>query len=105
MLARIIFLCYHKSTHSNQQIQESGERKMFIERTWEDGKVELFSMDAGTVLRMHEGYASCWHLEVDAGGKTYVLLKNTSITIIQQKYAAVKEQWVGNKTVVAVTEE
>lgn len=54
---------------------------------------------------MNEGYASCWHLEVDAGGKTYVLLKNTSITIIQQKYAAVKEQWIGNKAIVAVIEE
>lgn len=78
---------------------------MFIERIWPDGKVELFNMEAGTVLRMHEGYASCWHLEVDAGGKTYVLLRNTSITIIQRQYGSVKEQWVGDKTVITIAEE
>lgn len=78
---------------------------MYIERTWENGKAELFNMDAGTVLRMHEGYPSCWFLEVDMGGKVYVLLKNTSITIIQKKYHDIKAQWVGDKTVFTVTEE
>lgn len=78
---------------------------MFIERTWKDGKVELFNMDAGTVLRIHEGYASCWYLEVDMGGKVYILLQNTSITIIQQQYRALKQQWVGDKTVSVVTDK
>ena len=77
---------------------------MFIERTWENGRAELFNMDGGAVLRMHEGYPSCWFLEVDMGGKVYVLLKNTSITIIQQKYAAVKAQWVGGNTVTVITD-
>lgn len=77
---------------------------MFIERIWEDGKVELFNMDAGTVLRMHEGYASCWFLEVEVGGKDHTLLKNSSITIIHQQYEAVKAQWVGGKTVVTIAE-
>lgn len=58
---------------------------MSIERTWENGKSELLNMDRGTILRMHEGYLSCWFLEADLGGKVYVLLKNTSITIIQKK--------------------
>ena len=77
---------------------------MFIERIWQDGKMELFNMDAGTVLRMHEGYAACWFLEVDAGGKVYTLLQNTSITIIQRQYKAIREQWVGGKNVHTVTE-
>ena len=78
---------------------------MFIERIWQDGKKELFSMDAGTVLRMHEGYASCWYLEVDTNGKVYTLLQNTSITIIQQQYNTIKAQWVGDKAVFAVTDK
>lgn len=78
--------------------------KMFIERTWENGKAELLNMEAGTALRMHEGYPSCWFLEVDMGGKVYVLLKNTSITIIQQKYQAAKAQWVGGKDVFAISD-
>ena len=78
--------------------------KMFIERTWENGKAELLNMEAGTVLRMHEGYPSCWFLEVDMGGKVYVLLKNTSITIIQQKYQAAKAQWVGGKDVFSIAD-
>ncbi len=78
---------------------------MFIERTWQDGKIELFNMEAGTVLRMHEGYSQCWFLEVDMGGKQYVLLKNTSITIIQHQYQSIKQQWVGDQTLVTITEE
>ena len=85
------------------QTEESGENHIFIERTWENGKAELFNMDAGTALRMHEGYLSCWFLEVDMGGKVYVLLKNTSITIIQKKYAELKAQWVGDAAVAVVT--
>ena len=77
---------------------------MFIERTWENGKAELFNMDRSSVLRMHEGYPSCWFLEVDLGGKVYVLLKNTSITIIQKKYAELKTQWVGDAAVAVVTD-
>ena len=79
--------------------------KMFIERVWEDGKIELFNMNAGTVLRMHEGYSSCWFLEVEAGGKDHTLLKNTSITIIRQQYQTIKAQWVGDQTVVVIAEE
>ena len=47
---------------------------MFIERIWEDGKAELINMDTGAVLRMHEGYSSCWFLDVEAGGKVNNLL-------------------------------
>ena len=86
------------------QTEESGENHIFIERTWENGKAELFKMDAGTVLRMHEGYPSCWFLEVDMGGKVYVLLKNTSITIIQKKYAELKQQWTGEAAVTVITD-
>lgn len=111
-LATAVGLCYHKvrkargalKKSEDQQILESGEMKMYIERTWENGKAELFNMEAGTVLRMHEGLPSCWFLEVDMGGKVYVLLQNTSITIIQQKYQAIKAQWVGGKDVVAITD-
>ena len=78
---------------------------MFIERTWEDGKAELFSMDnAGTILRMHEGHASCWFLEVETGGKVNALLKNSSVNIIRDQYNAIKTQWVGSAAVVAVTD-
>ena len=77
---------------------------MFIERVWENGKAELINMDTGTVLRMHEGYSSCWFLDVEAGGKVNNLLKNSSITIIQNQYNAIKAQWVGDKTVVTVTD-
>lgn len=87
-----------------QKTVESGEIIMFIERTWENGKAELFHMDCGTVLRMHEGYPSCWFLEVDMGGKVYVLLKNTSITIIREKYSELKAQWAGNATVTVITD-
>lgn len=86
------------------QTEESGENHIFIERTWENGKAELFNMDAGTALRMHEGYPSCWFLEVDMGGKVYVLLKNTSITIIREKYAELKAQWVGAAAVTVITD-
>lgn len=78
---------------------------MFIERIWQDGKKELFNMDVGTVLRMHEGYASCWYLEVDSNGKVYTLLRNTSITIIHQQYESLKAQWVGNKTVSIIEDD
>ena len=77
---------------------------MFIERIWEDGKAELFNMNAGTILRMHEGYSSCWFLEVEAGGKVNTLLKNSSITIIRDQYNAIKTQWVGDAAVAAVTD-
>ena len=86
------------------QTVESGEIYMFIERTWENGKAELFKMDAGTTLRMHEGYPSCWFLEVDMGGKVYVLLKNTSITIIREKYAELKDKWVADAAVTVITD-
>lgn len=75
---------------------------MFIERIWDDGKVELINMDTGAMLRMHEGYSSCWFLDVEIGGKVNTLLKNTSITIIHQQYQAIKDKWVGDKTVVVV---
>ena len=78
--------------------------KMFIERIWEDGKAELINMDTGAVLRMHEGYSSCWFLDVEAGGKVNNLLKNSSITIIQKQYAAIKEQWVSGRKVVTVAD-
>lgn len=78
--------------------------KMFVERIWEDGKAELIDMDNGTVLMMHEGYASCWFLDVEAGGKVRHLLENNSITIIRKQYNAIKEQWTGGKTVVTVTD-
>ena len=77
---------------------------MFIERIWENGKAELINMDTGTVLRMHEGYSSCWFLDVEAGGKVNNLLKNSSITIIQKQYAAIKEQWVEGRKVVTVAD-
>lgn len=77
---------------------------MFIERVWENGKTELFNMNAGTVLRMREGFASCWFLEVEAGCKEHTLLTNTSITIIQKQYNALKAQWVGDNTVVTITD-
>lgn len=77
---------------------------MFIERTWENGKAELLNLDAGTALRMHEGYPSCWFLEADLGGKVYVLKKNTSITIIREKYAELKDQWVGEAAVTVITD-
>ena len=77
---------------------------MFIERTWENGKAELFNMDRGTVLRMHEGYPFCRFLEVDMGGKVYVLLKNTSITIIREKYQELKAQWTGEAAVAVITD-
>lgn len=75
---------------------------MFIERIWEDGKQELINLEVGTVLRIHEGLPSCWFLEVDAGGKTLVLQKNDSITIIHNQYKALKEQWVGSKNVFVI---
>ena len=78
---------------------------MFIERIWQDGKKELFNLDAGTVLRMHEGYYACWYLEVDANAKVYTLLRNTAISIIQQQYNTIKQQWVGDKTVVTIEEK
>lgn len=78
--------------------------KMFVERIWEDGKAELINLDNGTVLLMHEGYASCWFLDVEVGGKVRHLLENNSITIIRKQYNAVKEQWTGGKTVVTVTD-
>ena len=78
---------------------------MFIERVWENGKAELFNMNAGTALRMHEGYASCWFLEVEANGKVNTLLKNTSITIIQRQYNAIKAQWVGSAPVIVIADE
>ena len=78
--------------------------KMFIERVWEDGKAMLINMDTGAVLRMHEGYASCWFLDVEAGGKDHTLLKNTSITIIRQQYQSIKAQWVGDQTVAVIAE-
>ena len=77
---------------------------MFIERTWENGKAELFNMDRGTALRMHEGYPTCWFLEVDMGGKVYVLRKNTSITLIRNQYQELKTQWVGDAAVAVVTD-
>ena len=77
---------------------------MFIERTWENGQAELFNMDRGTALRMHEGYPSCWFLEVDMGGKVYVLRKNTSITLIRNQYQELKAQWVGDAAVAVVTD-
>ena len=77
---------------------------MFIERTWENGKAELCNMDRGTALRMHEGYPSCWFLEVDMGGKVYVLRKNTSITLIRNQYQELKAQWVGDAAVAVVTD-
>ena len=77
---------------------------MFIERTWENGKAELFNMDRSSVLRMHEGYPSCWFLEVDLGGKVYVLLKNTSISIIKEKYAELKQPWVGEAAVAVIAD-
>lgn len=77
---------------------------MFIERIWEDGKQELISMEAGSVLRMYEGLPSCWFLEVDAGGKAHVLQKNNSITIIHNQYQALKEQWIGGKDVFVISE-
>ena len=86
------------------QTEESGENHMVIERTWENGKAELFNMGCGSVLRMHEGYPSCWFLEVDMGGKVYVLLKNTSITIIKEKYSELKAQWVGEAAVTVITD-
>ena len=77
---------------------------MFIERIWEEGKQELINMEAGTVLRIHEGLPSCWFLEVDAGGKEHVLQKNNSITVIRNQYQALKEQWVGGKDVYVIAE-
>ena len=64
---------------------------MFVERIWEDGKQELISMEAGSVLRMYEGMPSCWFLEVDAGGKAHVLQKNNSITGSQEKLRRLHE--------------
>ena len=61
-------------------------------------------MDAGTALRMHEGYPSCWFLEVDACGKEHVLQKNNSITVIRNQYQALKEQWVGGRDVYVIEE-
>lgn len=61
-------------------------------------------MDRGTALRMHEGYPSCWFLEVDMGGKVYVLRKNTSITLIRNQYQELKAQWVGDAAVAVVTD-
>lgn len=75
---------------------------MFIERIWEDGKQELINMEVGTVLRIHEGLPSCWFLEVDAGGKTHVLQKNNSITVIHSQYKALKEQWVGDRSIFTI---
>ena len=61
-------------------------------------------MDRSSVLRMHEGYPSCWFLEVDMGGKVYVLLKNTSITIIREKYQELKAQWTDEAAVAVITD-
>lgn len=77
---------------------------MYIERTWANGKAELLNLNCGTALRMHEGYPSCWFLEVDMGGKTYVMLKNTSITIIREKYSELKAQWTGGAAVSVITD-
>ena len=77
---------------------------MFIERIWEDGKQELISMEAGSVLRMYEGLPSCWFLEVDAGGKAHVLQKNNSITIIHDQYKALKEKWVDGRDIYVIAE-
>lgn len=77
---------------------------MFVERIWEDGKQELISMEAGSVLRMYEGLPSCWFLEVDACGKEHVLQKNNSITVIRNQYLVLKEQWVGGRDVYVIEE-
>lgn len=53
---------------------------------------------------MHEGYPSCWFPEVDMSGKVYVLLKNTSISIIREKYAELKQQWVGEAAVAVIAD-